>query len=678
MLLKKKILSGVLSLSMIASLALQAGAMAAESDTTTTWSAPTQAMKVDDNIVKVGIHAAASTTAFFLGGNVVAERASDYDSITGETGAANQLAAAMKFTRLGAFGSSSNKSPDPYLWNYFYNLNRAANPSLGSASNDAVYLSSVGSPMAADTTVVESLGTSYTLDRRPEVLMDTAGGYSELIKQINTSGTKEGDSEYNPQSLTYRANNLPDLMQDMYDLSDAIKKSGKTGRYGDTDAIAQNYEAYLKGIQGYLIKKLDDGSIAKKTVAIISGDPVDRDGDGTAESYKVANSSTGVGTSSSRPAECVQYITNNIIDTEKLSSVEETETQRGRQVQVHNYYATIKDIAADCDAVITAGHENTTEAKIRKNFTDAGVALKNVPDIYAADPSDVFTIRANSVENFAGVGIFGGFLYPEVLNPVYATMYIYQNFWHLKDNQLVNFANANFASASLPEGIQADGSGYNEAEIQADINEGLQYINSHSATFAGSNIEISDNLNVNSYVSGHVATRNLSSATVRSISNKAYTGKALKPSVTVKNSYGTTLRNGTDYTVTYKNNKNPGKATITIKGKGDYSGTKTVTFKIVPKKATVKAVKNVKTKKLNVTVKRDKLATGYQIKIGTNNKLTKNTKTANISKNKTVKQTFKKLKKGKKYYVKVRSYKKIDGKKAYGAWSSAKTVKISK
>ena len=103
-----------------------------------------------------------------------------------------------------------------------------------------------------------------------------------------------------------------------------------------------------------------------------------------------------------------------------------------------------------------------------------------------------------------------------------------------------------------------------------------------------------------------------------------------------------------------------------------------MTFKIVPKKATVKAVKNVKTKKLNVTVKRDKLATGYQIKIGTNNKLTKNTKTANISKNKTVKQTFKKLKKGKKYYVKVRSYKKIDGKKAYGAWSSAKTVKISK
>ena len=66
---------------------------------------------------------------------------------------------------------------------------------------------------------------------------------------------------------------------------------------------------------------------------------------------------------------------------------------------------------------------------------------------------------------------------------------------------------------------------------------------------------------------------------------KTYTGKALKPAVTVKYD-GKTLKNGKDYTVSYKNNKKPGLATVTVKGKGEYSGTATATFKIAPKAVT--------------------------------------------------------------------------------------------
>ncbi|MDO4806647.1 MAG: leucine-rich repeat protein [Coriobacteriales bacterium] len=64
------------------------------------------------------------------------------------------------------------------------------------------------------------------------------------------------------------------------------------------------------------------------------------------------------------------------------------------------------------------------------------------------------------------------------------------------------------------------------------------------------------------------------------VSNKKYTGKAIKPKPTLKLG-GKKLKLGTDYTLSYKNNKKVGKARIIIKGKGHYTGTKTVYFKIV-------------------------------------------------------------------------------------------------
>ncbi len=65
-------------------------------------------------------------------------------------------------------------------------------------------------------------------------------------------------------------------------------------------------------------------------------------------------------------------------------------------------------------------------------------------------------------------------------------------------------------------------------------------------------------------------------------SSTVYSGSAKKPSVTVKDG-STTLINGTDYAVKYSNNLNAGTATITIKGKGNYTGTVTKTFEIEKK-----------------------------------------------------------------------------------------------
>ena len=77
----------------------------------------------------------------------------------------------------------------------------------------------------------------------------------------------------------------------------------------------------------------------------------------------------------------------------------------------------------------------------------------------------------------------------------------------------------------------------------------------------------------------------IAKATVSGLSNKTYTGKAITQNPTVKLG-STTLKKGTDYTVTFKNNKAVGTATVTIKGKGNYTGSIKKTFKINPKKTT--------------------------------------------------------------------------------------------
>jgi len=154
----------------------------------------------------------------------------------------------------------------------------------------------------------------------------------------------------------------------------------------------------------------------------------------------------------------------------------------------------------------------------------------------------------------------------------------------------------------------------------------------------------------------------------------AYTGKAQKVKVTVKDTAGKIIAAG-NYTVTYKNNIKVGKATATVKFKGNYSGTKAVTFKINPKAPVIK--KPVAAKKA-VTVKWGKVAkeaTGYEVMVATNKKFTQGKKTATIKKAATITKKMTGLKAKKTYFVKVRAYKTVKGVKYYSAWSAVKTIK---
>lgn len=79
-----------------------------------------------------------------------------------------------------------------------------------------------------------------------------------------------------------------------------------------------------------------------------------------------------------------------------------------------------------------------------------------------------------------------------------------------------------------------------------------------------------------------ITPKDIEDVTVNEISDQTYTGSPITPSITVKDG-AATLQSGTDYTVSYSNNTNAGTASVTITGKGNYSGTNTKNFTILPK-----------------------------------------------------------------------------------------------
>lgn len=167
---------------------------------------------------------------------------------------------------------------------------------------------------------------------------------------------------------------------------------------------------------------------------------------------------------------------------------------------------------------------------------------------------------------------------------------------------------------------------------------------------------------------------NLSNATVTiNQPSFGYTGKYIKPVVTVKvtlNGKKVTLTNWEDYSVAYKNYRNPGVATITVKGRGITTGSKSITFQIRPSQ-----VKNVKISGKSTTyvnLKWDSCVgvTGYEVYRAT-------TKNGTYSKVATVTAASYKntgLKRGKTYYYKVRAYKTVGNTKIYGSYSGVYQV----
>lgn len=169
-------------------------------------------------------------------------------------------------------------------------------------------------------------------------------------------------------------------------------------------------------------------------------------------------------------------------------------------------------------------------------------------------------------------------------------------------------------------------------------------------------------------------------------SSLSYNGKILvKPAVIAKDSKGNQI-GSESYKVSYvsrSNNKtinklkSIGQYVAVVEFKGEYSGIKKMYFCVKPKKPSVKSLKTGG-RSITALWKKSKDINGYQIVIASDKKFTKNKKSKNAAK-KSSACKFSRLKKGKKYYVKIRSYKviKVNGRKAkiYSDYAPAKAIK---
>ncbi len=159
------------------------------------------------------------------------------------------------------------------------------------------------------------------------------------------------------------------------------------------------------------------------------------------------------------------------------------------------------------------------------------------------------------------------------------------------------------------------------------------------------------------------------------LSTTAYTynGKYRKP--TVKVTAGGKTVSSRYYTVKYTDNRSVGDAVVTVTGKGDYADYKgTASFRIDLKKTSIQSVKATGNKEIKVTWRKDTQADGYQIEYSTRKNFSGSTKTTTVRSGNLTAHSLTGLTVGKKYYVRIRSWKKVNGRNRYSEWSTVRNA----
>ncbi len=153
-----------------------------------------------------------------------------------------------------------------------------------------------------------------------------------------------------------------------------------------------------------------------------------------------------------------------------------------------------------------------------------------------------------------------------------------------------------------------------------------------------------------------------------------YSGNTVHPWVKITDIKGNELKKGTDYTVKYPDSYKVGKYYVKVTFKGKYSGTETLKYYIKPQSTSITSLKNgSKSFSVNLNLQK-KQTSGYQIQYSTSKDFSSPVYYT-IFNNKTSSATIKNLKSKKIYYVRVRTYGVVDGKKYYSSWSSTRYVK---
>lgn len=174
-------------------------------------------------------------------------------------------------------------------------------------------------------------------------------------------------------------------------------------------------------------------------------------------------------------------------------------------------------------------------------------------------------------------------------------------------------------------------------------------------------------------VSYTIVKRSVRSVTCPYKKTRSYTGRWVKPNVTLKVGK-VKLKKNRDYTLVYRNNLQIGKASVVIRGMGNFTGKKTITFKIVPQTPKIQKLKKNK-KSFVITYSSGKMVHGYRMEVSTASSFAaKKTQKYILNGNR-----FEAcgLKKGT-YYIRVKAYYSKKGKRYESGYTSKRKIKIKK
>ena len=542
--------------------------------------------------------------------------------------------------RIGVFGSDVNTNVNPYYANYFYNVYQDSIGSSNKADAKDTILIQTGNlaPTMADTIVSTEYGTSPTLYKRPDMLygvlakgsssitdtttgaeklygtsLTTTSGYSQLVskiqnKQLGTDSDgndlyQAGDENYDPYYVNYLMNDGSTYynIENMYNLAAAadeiIEKTAntsnpKTTRYNDPEEIAEDYEAYLLGLQYAVQSAIDSKQTTKKTVGVISK----MDQETMTFEFGTFDKGTTSYTSNNRACEALENVCDNVVDVRSLA----------------NNTGTAADVMA-CDAIYifdsSTNHDNKNAASLNEDILyqmlkAAGYTDESkYPDILSCSPKPVLQIGAYSPENAQNFAFMIGFAYPEVVNPVHAMAYFYEEFYHVKTSRLADALGLNLASMSLPTGVDLNIENYSNAKFEKIINNGLVYYSQNKAAVdsAYPKLEATDTL-----MNGRVADA-VEAAKANTISAKNVT-KSFKAAKTGKLAANKTFKLSASAATKVAYKKTSGTAKIAVSNAGAVTVKKGLakgTYK-VKVKLTAKADANhyaAAAKTITVTVK---------------------------------------------------------------------------
>ncbi len=256
------------------------------------------------------------------------------------------------------------------------------------------------------------------------------------------------------------------------------------------------------------------------------------------------------------------------------------------------------------------------------------------------------------------------------------------NFWYTKENATDNSNNNNNNNSNNNNNNANNNSNNNAGNNNNNNNNNNNAGNNNNNNNNNNNANNNSNNNNNNNNANSSDTKNeqpketinLSKAVIASIANQTYTGKAIKPSPEVKLD-DKVLTKGTDYKLSYSNNKTTGIATVTVKGTGNYTGSVSAEFIIKPAKVSSLTANSTKDT-IKLSWKKNTTVDGYYIyRSDTYNGSYKKIK--HISKATAASYKNTKLEESHEYYYKIRAYKTINSKKYYGAYAKLTAATLS-